>query len=452
MAVGSLRRSLTSTPAWQLAAAIGVTATLLLAVTGIYFVIRSWLGATAPDARVALADSPGAKGEPADASLEPTITNSIGMKLAQIPAGVFLMGSPESEKGRDACEGQHRERISGPFYLGIYAVTQNEYQQVMGVNPSRFSSSGGYRDKVAGMDTSRFPVEQVSWYDAQKFCSRLSHLEGKSYRLPTEAEWEYACRAGTTTAFNFGDLCDGRAANCNGESPYGTEVKGPYLRRTMPVGLYQPNAFGLYDMHGNVWQWCQDWYGNDDDSRDATSNPAIRGGSWFSPAAGCRAANRRPVSATFSDDDLGFRVVYDPGSDENKAARYARARPPEVSAHSTVKSESQAENSGGGLARAGYSTDRCLFCSAPRTLADRAQYSDRHGFGFCARCGEGLANVRYVADCKRQGVEPPDDAVERAKQFMEFLGTLQSPLVLPAIADFGTGKWDEFWDALTAGR
>jgi len=189
----------------------------------------------------------------------------------------------------------------------------------MGTNPSLFSASGKGKDEVSGEDTSRFPVERVSWEDAVEFCRELSLLpeektEGRIYRLPSEAEWEYACRAGTTTPFHFGHQLNGNEANCLGNCPYGTETKGPFLRRTTTVGSYQPNAFGLYDMHGNVWEWCQDWYGKDyyrnspvDDPQGPSSGASyrvIRGGNWQAVGAGCRPADRYPFTRERSPSRL----------------------------------------------------------------------------------------------------------------------------------------------------
>jgi len=212
------------------------------------------------------------------------VTNSIGLKLVLIPAGEFLMGTTKKEEEaierlfkefpgartewlEDECP-PHRVRITKSFYLGVYEVTQEQYERVMKTNPSGFSKNGEslyaelYTD-VSGMDTSRFPVENVTWGEAAKFCQELSSLlkeqrAGRVYRLPTEAEWEYACRAGTTTPFHFGSDLDGRQANCEGTQPYGTSREGPSLKRTTKVGSYRPNAFGLHDMHGNVAEWCQD--------------------------------------------------------------------------------------------------------------------------------------------------------------------------------------------------
>src|SRR5262249_46149806 len=140
-----------------------------------------------------------------------------------------------------------------------------EYARVMGTNPSWFCAEAEGKEKVAGMDTRRFPVEMVSWEDARAFCRKLSSLPdeqkaGRAYRLPTEAEWEYACRAGTTSTFHCGNTLSGKQANVNGYQPYGDTEQGPYLERTTTVGSYEANDHGLYDMHGNVWEWCQDWF------------------------------------------------------------------------------------------------------------------------------------------------------------------------------------------------
>ena len=171
------------------------------------------------------------------------ITNSIGMKLVLIPAGEFLMGSPESDSDApDEEKPQHKVRISKPFYLGVTEVTQEQYERVMGENPSRFKG-----------DPQR-PVEKVSWEDAVAFCRKLSEKEGRTYRLPTEAEWEYACRAGSQTKWSFGD--DDSALK-----EYAWYLDNADST-THPVAQKKPNAWGLYDMHGNVWEWCQDWYGD----------------------------------------------------------------------------------------------------------------------------------------------------------------------------------------------
>jgi len=250
------------------------------------------------------------------------ISNCIGMKLKLIPAGEFLMGSPESEEHRRDNEYQHRVRTTKPFYLGVYEVTQAEYERVMGTNPSSFSKKGDDSDAVKDMHTSRFPVERVNWQNAVEFCGKLSELpEEKAgeriYRLPTEAEWEYACRAGTTTPFHFGSELNGSQANCDGTRPYGTSTEGPQLGRTTTVGSYAANAFGLCDMHGNVWEWCNDWYAGEYYTSSPENDPVgptkawrrvIRGGSWCC-AGVCRSAFRYWYSPGGRFVNLGFRVA-----------------------------------------------------------------------------------------------------------------------------------------------
>ncbi len=251
------------------------------------------------------------------------ITNSIGMKLVLIPAGKFLMGSPKDEKERFHGEVQHEVSITKPFNLGVYMVTQAEYEKVMGNNPSYFSPKGDGKDEVEDMDTSHFPVEMVSWEDAIAFCKKLSELPeekkaGRVYRLPTEAEWEYACRAGTKTVFHYGDSLSSKQANFDGNDPYGGADKGPNLNRTAKVGSYAPNAFGLYDMHGNVWEWCQDWYNGgyyknspkeDPPGPAQASDRVVRGGSWYSHGWDCRSAGRHRLGPASRFASLGFRVA-----------------------------------------------------------------------------------------------------------------------------------------------
>ena len=183
----------------------------------------------------------------------------------------------------------------------------------MGTNPSRFKS-------VAGQDTSRFPVESVSWNDAVEFCKKLSEKDGVTYRLPTEAEWEYACRAGTTTTFHFGSMLNGDKANVNGSNPYGTATKGPFLQRTTTVGLYPKNAFGLFDMHGNVWEWCEDVYDEkayasrsgtttDPKATSGSESRVVRGGAWFNVSRSTRSAYRNRYTPDGRTHLVGFRVV-----------------------------------------------------------------------------------------------------------------------------------------------
>jgi formylglycine-generating enzyme required for sulfatase activity len=253
------------------------------------------------------------------------IRNSIGMELALIPAGKFTMGSPRTEKGRSLEEVEHEVHITRPFYMGAYEVTQAEYQRVLKDNPSWFSRTGPGKAEVKGTDTGRFPVENVSWHDAQKFCRWLSLLAKEKaahrlYRLPTEAEWEYACRGGarSATAFHFGESLSSQHANFDGNGPYGTVARGPYLKRTAPVGSYKPNAFGLYDMHGNVYEWCADGYARDYYENSPSKDPQgaskdtrrlLRGGSWYAYAVYCRSAARYSLSPDQHNFTLGFRVV-----------------------------------------------------------------------------------------------------------------------------------------------
>jgi formylglycine-generating enzyme required for sulfatase activity/tRNA A-37 threonylcarbamoyl transferase component Bud32 len=233
-------------------------------------------------------------------SVGPAIANSIGMKLRLIPAGDFLMGSPTTEPGRSYDEFQHRVTLTKPFYMGETEVTQAEYQQVMGTNPSSFKGPQN-------------PVERVSWDDAMEFCRKLSGLPaekaaGYEYRLPTEAEWEYACRAGTTTSYSCGD-------SASQLSEYGW-FGGISSSFTHPVGEKKPNAWGLYDMHGNVWEWCQDRYGaypsgsaTDPTGASSSSYRVGRGGSWFNDAGDCRSAIRSRHTPELRYDNLGFRVL-----------------------------------------------------------------------------------------------------------------------------------------------
>jgi formylglycine-generating enzyme required for sulfatase activity len=227
--------------------------------------------------------------------------NSIGMEFALIPAGEFMMGSPDADK--EAFKGekpQHRVTISKPFYLGKYMVTQAQWEAVMGNNPSKFN----------GLNN---PVENVSWDDVQEFIKKLNQKEGgNKYRLPTEAEWEYAARAGMTSTYSFGD-----DAGALGRYAW---YKGNSGETTHPVGGKEPNAWGLYDMHGNVWEWVQDWYGgyagsSATDPRGPSSGSfrVLRGGSWGSDAGGCRSARRSCDTPGGRDLTLGFRLAFSPG-------------------------------------------------------------------------------------------------------------------------------------------
>ena len=195
------------------------------------------------------------------------ITNSIGMKLALIPPGEFLMGSPETELGlgnkHPDREQQHKVRITKPFYVGVYEVTQAEYQAVMAKNPSDFSARGRDKQKVSGLDTSKFPVEMVSWDDANAFCIRLGQKGGEAISLADRSGVGVCVPSRNDGTVFVSHTCNGREANCEGSSPYFNPTPGPYLRRTTRVGSYKPNAFGLYDMHGNVEEWCSDGFDHD---------------------------------------------------------------------------------------------------------------------------------------------------------------------------------------------
>ena len=230
----------------------------------------------------------------------------VGLEMIKVSAGEFLMGSPASEKDRKDDETQHRVRLTQPFWLGKYEVTQGQWKALMGSNPSQFKGDD-------------LPVEMVSWEDAMAFCRKLNQMDGNRpsgyvYSLPTEAQWEYACRAGTTTATAFGDSLSSRDANFDGDNPYGGAAKGPKLGKTAPVGSYRPNAWGFYDLHGNVREWCSDWYG--DYPSGSVTNPAgpssgssrvHRGGSWNGDGGLCRSANRSRSAPGYRFFSLGFR-------------------------------------------------------------------------------------------------------------------------------------------------
>ena len=251
------------------------------------------------------------------------ITNSIGIKLVLIPKGTFMMGSPidkESasndfmtgspieEEGASNDEEQHKVTISKDYYLGVTEVTQGQYEKVMGTNPSHFE-----KRVIRKSDSSMYPVEQVSWENAVEFCKKLSALPeenkaGRMYRLPTEAQWEYACRADGKMAYSFGE-----SLKSLGDYAW---FGGNSNDQTHPVGEKKPNAWGLYDMHGNVWEWCSDWYDeypkgtiSDTTGPKEGSGRVRRGGSWFGGAAFCRSASRTWIIPSHRNYDLGFRVA-----------------------------------------------------------------------------------------------------------------------------------------------
>lgn len=274
-----------------------MTRALLIGLVAAAVVPAAWL--------LSRADEPGRR----DAKKE--ITNKLGMKFVLVPKGTFWMG------GGDGKPGDKQVEINETFFLGTTTVTQGQWWAIMGENPSYFSRKGGGAAKVKDIsdeDLDQFPVEQVSWDDVQAFLVKLNEKENKGenlYRLPTEAQWEYACRGGATSkedcSFDFcfakptNDLSS-REANFDGNYPAGKAAKGPYLERTCKVGSYQPNRLGLYDMHGNVWQWCEDKY-------EGGPDRVIRGGGWRLLASHCRAAYRIRRAPSYRSTDLGFRLA-----------------------------------------------------------------------------------------------------------------------------------------------
>ncbi len=252
--------------------------------------------------------------------------NGIELEMVLIREGTFTMGAPEDEKGSSNDERPQHEVTVPTFFMGRYQVTQAQWRAVANFpqverelkpEPSRFKGDNR-------------PVETVSWYDAVEFCARLSNHTGRKYRLPSEAEWEYACRAATTTPFHFGQTITSELANYNATYAYGNGSKGQYRGETTPVGSFDvANAFGLYDMHGNVWEWClDDWHDNyqdaptdgsawfDDKNNDNLSRKSgravLRGGSWYSFPDFCRSASRYFFSRAKRDyigNNVGFRVV-----------------------------------------------------------------------------------------------------------------------------------------------
>jgi formylglycine-generating enzyme required for sulfatase activity/uncharacterized caspase-like protein len=241
--------------------------------------------------------------------------NRVSLEMVSIPGGTFLMGSPKSEPERtEHEEPQHTVTIQ-PFFIGKFPVTQAQWQAVASL-PKIDIDLNPYPSYFKGPNR---PVEQVSWYESVEFCARLSRETGREYRLPSEAEWEYACRAGTPTPFHFGETISPDLANYNGNSTYAFGSKGIARKQTTEVGSFSANAFGLYDMHGNVWEWCADhWH---DSYEGAPTNGSIwvsenendhrprRGGSWLADSSSCRSAFRDDVVPDSRRDYLGFRVV-----------------------------------------------------------------------------------------------------------------------------------------------
>jgi uncharacterized protein (TIGR02996 family) len=283
------------------------------------------------------------------------------MKLVFLEPGTFMMGSPETEAGRREEEGPlHAVTITRPFFMGVYPVTVSQFLEFVtrtGYQTEAEQGEGAYRwvaeewvrDRTTSWLDPGFeqrddcPVTCVSWNDARQFCHFLYQNDpAHYYRLPTEAEWEYACRAGTTTAFHCGNSLGSDLANCDGESPYGDAPRGTFLARTTPVGSYPPNSFGLFDMHGNVYELCADrwdqgfyassrgqdpagpqdgfewviWFdcnflGREPQppARETGTLRVHRGGAWLADATYCRSAYRAPGDSTQSVSTRGFRVV-----------------------------------------------------------------------------------------------------------------------------------------------
>lgn len=231
--------------------------------------------------------------------------NSVGMTMVPIPAGEFVMGSPPGEEGRFDNEIPHLVRITRAFYMSATEVTQAQWTAVMGTQPWQ-------GDQLFVREGADYPATFVSWNDAVEFCRKLSRQEGLTYRLPTEAEWEYACRAGSTTAFCFGDdVADLHEYAWFVENAY--DAGEAHAHR---VGRKLPNAWGLYDMHGNVWEWCSDWHGDypaepviDPTGPAEGSGRVIRSGRWVSFPKACRSADRIGNDPELRDVFLGFRVA-----------------------------------------------------------------------------------------------------------------------------------------------
>ncbi|WP_088242865.1 formylglycine-generating enzyme family protein [Calothrix rhizosoleniae] len=253
--------------------------------------------------------------------------NGIELEMVLIPGGSFMMGSPEDElECSDSESPQHLVNINH-FCMGKYPVTQAQWRAV--ANRSDLRVNRDLEPELSYFKGDSHPVETVSWYDAVEFCDRLSQLTKRKYRLPSEAEWEYACRAGTETPFHFGETITSELANYNANYTYGVGVKGTYRNETTEVGSFGvANAFGLYDMHGNVREWClDDWHGNyknaptdgtawfdseDDDLSQKSGNAVMRGGSWIVSPKLCRSAYRYyniRVEHDPLDFNSGFRVV-----------------------------------------------------------------------------------------------------------------------------------------------
>lgn len=233
----------------------------------------------------------------------------VSQRCRWIPPGTFDMGSPATEKQRYHNEAQHQVTLTQGFWLADTACTQAFWRAVMKENPAYFT------------DNENNPVEQVSWDDVRKFIKQLNQLvPGLAAKLPSEAQWEYACRAGTVTPFCFGKNITPEQVNYDGNFPYAGGVGGLYRRKTVPVKSLPANAWGLYEMHGNVWEWCEDWYDDypetpvtDPSGSDTGSARVLRGGSWSNHGWRTRSANRGWYTPVNLDNYIGFRLVLDNG-------------------------------------------------------------------------------------------------------------------------------------------
>ncbi|MEC4866788.1 MAG: formylglycine-generating enzyme family protein [Jaaginema sp. PMC 1078.18] len=264
--------------------------------------------------------------------------DGVSLDMVYIPGGNFIMGAPVGERGSSNRERPEHQVTLQPFFMGKYAITQAQWRVVaalpklhrdLDLDPSKFKGANR-------------PVERVNWRDAVEFCARLSVATGRQYVLPSEAQWEYACRAGTTTPFHFGETITAKIANYNGnkiyDRTYANEPKGEYKGKTTPVGNFPPNSFGLYDMHGNIWEWCADpgplhnnyegapqngqvWDEDCNDNRyenyvqymqilNNRLSCVIRGGSWTAIPKYCRSAFRLNYDLVGRHSDMGFRVAH----------------------------------------------------------------------------------------------------------------------------------------------
>ena len=240
--------------------------------------------------------------------------DGVTLEMVAIPGGTFIMGSPENEEGYHSSESPQHEVTVPPFFMGKYPVTQQQWRVVAALPKDKID----LKSDPSYFKGDNLPVECVSWNDAQEFCARLSRMANKTYRLPTEAEWEYACRGGTTTPFYCGETISTDLANYDGNYTYGQGQKGEYREKTTEVGKFPANPFGLYNMCGNVWEWCEDgWhenYINAPTDGSAWTSPSteymlLRGGSWNLLARSCRAAYRAGNSRDSRSSSYGFRVV-----------------------------------------------------------------------------------------------------------------------------------------------